>query len=220
MVRAAQIPLGVRIPDTTKSTSRPAWRAQFPPDAVLVGSFGVMVDSKRIEIILQAMSRLKGSVPNFYFVIVGESVPGYDLTAVIERMELGDIVYQTGYVNQETFESYLGGVDIGINLRTGPTGGEMSSTLVRLLAHGRPVIVSHVGGFADLPDDCVIKIKQDEKEVASLEAAMRQLITHVDSRSRYGQVARRFVNDNFSFPQVAQQYIRFFRMCLERAIPN
>jgi glycosyltransferase involved in cell wall biosynthesis len=216
--RVTHIPLGVRIPDKTTSSAPPAWRAQFPPDAVLVGAMGIVAASKRIEIVLQALSRLKETVPDFYFLLVGESVPGYDLTAVIERMGLGDIVHQTGYVAEEAFESYLDGIDIGVNLRTGPTGGEMSAALVRLLAHGRPTIVSDVGGFANLPEHCVIKIKQDENEVAALETALRQLILHADVRSRYSQAARRFIEDNYSFSQVAQQYMQFIKTCLETAV--
>ncbi len=216
--RVAHIPLGVRIPDKTASSKAPAWRTQFPSDAVLVGAMGNVAASKRIDIVLQALSRLKGTVPDFYFLLVGESVPGYDLTAVVERMGLGDIVHQTGYVDQEAFESYLDGVDIGVNLRTGPTGGEMSGTLVRLLAHGRPTIVSDVGGFANLPDQCVIKIKQDENEVTALETALRQLILQADVRFRYSQAARRFMKEKFSFSQVAQQYIQFIKMCLETAV--
>jgi len=44
--------------------------------------------------------------------------------------------------------------DIAINLR-GHTVGETSASLCRLMGIGVPAVVSDIGWFAEIPDDCV-----------------------------------------------------------------
>jgi glycosyltransferase involved in cell wall biosynthesis len=160
---------------------------------------------------------LQGDFPKLYYVLVGEPVDNYDLLPFIRQSRLESRVYITGFVDRATFEACLQTIDIGINLRTGPSGGEMSAAVARLLAAGRPTIVSDVDGFAELPDDCVIKIRQDESEVEQLVAALRQLILDPSTRAAYGENARRYVQTEFSFTRVAQSYAEFIRECLNAA---
>jgi len=207
--RVVTIPLAVRLPDATV-LSKVAKKLPRPsPETILIGSFGYVADSKRIEIVLHALAALRGTVPDFHYFIIGTPLAGYELTLLINELELDDIVHQIGYADPDAFESYLSEVDIGINLRTAPSGGEMSATLVRLLAHGKPTAVSNIGGFAALPDTCVLKIEQDADEILHLTAALRPLIVDTDERARYGQAAQAHVRDNYSFPRIAQQYAAF-----------
>ena len=207
--RVATIPLAVHLPDAAALPKADVRLPRPSPETVLIGSFGYVADSKRIETILHALAALRGTVPEFHYFIIGKPLAGYELTPLINELELNDIVYQIGYATPDEFESYLSQVDIGINLRTAPSGGEMSATLVRLLAHGKPTAVSNIGGFAALPNTCVLKIEQDADEISHLIAALRQVIVDADERTRYGQAAQAYVRDNYAFPRVAQQYAAF-----------
>ncbi len=213
--RVAHIPLAASQPSAVGSLHPPALFEQFPPGTIVLASFGYIAPSKRIESILLALAQVRAEISNFRYVLVGERIPGCDFRRLIDDLGLADMVHVTGFVEDSEFQAYLNSVDIGINLRTGPTGGEMSAAVVRLLACGRPTIVSNVGGFADLPDECVVKIRQDEDEVAQLVAALRHLIVDAQARAAYGEAARRYVQREFAFPVVAQKYATFIRECLE-----
>ena len=47
--------------------------------------------------------------------------------------------------------------DVCVNLRS-PTMGETSGSVIRQLSLGKPVVVSDVGWFAELPDDVALKV--------------------------------------------------------------
>ena len=79
--------------------------------------------------------------------------------------------------------SLMAACDVLVNLRY-PTMGETSGSVIRALSLGRPLIVSDVGWFSELPDDVVLKVPVDEYEVATLEAAL-------DARRRSRRGARR-----------------------------
>ena len=53
--------------------------------------------------------------------------------------------------------------------------GETSGTVVRALSLGKPLVVSDVGWFSELPDDVALKVAPDEREVEALAAALELL---------------------------------------------
>ena len=54
--------------------------------------------------------------------------------------------------------------DVLVNLRS-PTMGETSGSVIRGLALGKPMLVSDVGWFSELPDGVALKIPVDDYEV-------------------------------------------------------
>ena len=216
-VRVSDIPLAAPMPTHVDVIELPDWLARLPAEAVVLASFGYIAPSKRIDVVLQAMARLATAVPNLYYVLVGEPVDQYDPMPLIRQLELDDQVHITGFVDSATFEAYLRAIDIGISLRTGPTGGEMSAGLTRLLAAGKPTIVSNVGGFAELPAQSAIKLEQDADEVDRLVVALRQLLDDPVTRAAYGAAARRYAEQELSFARIARQYAAFIYDCLPGA---
>lgn len=210
----ACIPHAVSIPSPSATGTPPDIITRAAPGTIILASFGYIAPSKRIDVVLQALAQLRGTVPEFRYILVGQPVSGYDVMSLVEELGLSDVVYQTGFVDPDIFERYLAHIDVGVNLRTGPTGGEMSGTLMRLLAHGRPAVVSNVGGFSTLPDDCLLKIDQDENEVVCLATGLRQLITRPGMRARYGKAARTYVATDCSFYSVARQYRDLIQACI------
>ena len=61
--------------------------------------------------------------------------------------------------------------DVLVNLRS-PTMGETSGSVIRGLSLGKPMLVSDVGWFSELPDGVALKIPVDEYEVATIAAAL------------------------------------------------
>jgi glycosyltransferase involved in cell wall biosynthesis len=212
--QVAEIPLGA-FPEVPRSEdTRPGPLGRFPASAVVLACFGYIAPSKRVDVVLHAVARLHARFGNLRLVLVGQQVDGYDLAPLIERLGLGDTVHLTGFVDGPVFRAYLDAIDIGVNLRTGPSGGEMSASAVRLLAAGKPTIVSKLDGFADLPDDCVVKIDQNEHEVDQLVDAIGRLIENPQARVDYGKAAQRYVARELSFSDVAAKYVAFIRECL------
>ena len=123
-----------------------------PPNAErVIGFFGFLTSAKRAGVVLEAFARARKRRP-LRLLVVGEPAPNIDVRAFAR-----DGVTFTGFVPDEEFATYFDKVDCLVNLRY-PSAGETSGTLIRALAAGKPVAVSDYAQFAELPDDCVVKI--------------------------------------------------------------
>jgi glycosyltransferase involved in cell wall biosynthesis len=85
----------------------------------------------------------------------------------------------------------VGEADVCINLRHA-TSGETSAMVQRVLACGRPVVVSDVGWFAELPDSCALKIPVGDAEPDALVAAITRLAEEPRWRVELGRAALRY----------------------------
>jgi len=128
----------------------------------VIGLFGFLNSSKRPEVVLEAFGQARARDPRLRLLVVGDPAPNIDVAAF--RSE--GITFN-GYVADEEFASHYAAVDRLVNLRY-PTAGETSGTLIRAFEAGKPVAVSDYAQFAEMPNDCVVKIPLGEGEVAAL----------------------------------------------------
>ncbi len=116
---------------------------------------------------------------------------------------LGDGVERLPYVPEERMWSLMAACDVLVNLRF-PTMGETSGSVMRALSLGKPLVVSDVGWFSELPDGVVLKVPVDELEVPMLEAAIAFGVEHADE---LGAAARSYVDREHSLDRVADAYV-------------
>jgi len=205
-------------PDATRESPMEARAALgFSPNDCVVGTFGFMAPNKRLASILAAMPPLLADFPDLRLVCVGEAVAGYDVEQEIAARGLETRVRLTGRVPLERLQRYIQAVDIGINLRY-PTWGEMSGTLVRLMAAGKPVLVTQAGSFSELPDESVIKIPYDAAvEVAELVQALSALLQERALRERIGAAARRYIVEQCTPADIGRQVAAFVEFVIRDA---
>lgn len=135
-------------------------RMGFSPEQRVIGFFGFLTSAKRAEVVLEAFRIARSRDPRLVLLIVGEPAPNIEVPT-------GEGIITTGYVADEDFPAYYAAADRLVNLRY-PSAGETSGTLIRALDAGKPVAVSDYAQFAELPDDCVVKIPFGEGEIESL----------------------------------------------------
>ncbi|MCU1230437.1 MAG: glycosyl transferase, group 1 [Acidobacteria bacterium] len=128
----------------------------------VIGLFGFLTSAKRADIVLAAFAEARRLMPALRLLVVGEPAPDIDVAQLAS-----DGITFTGYADDEAFARYYGEVDRLVNLRY-PTAGESSGTLIRAFQAGLPVAVSDYAQFAELPDDCVVKVPFGDGEVAAL----------------------------------------------------
>src|SRR5262249_28840593 len=126
------------------------------------GCFGHMNPSKRIPQLLDAFALVRRRYPNAPLLLVGAASPGFDMGRLG-----GEGVERLDYVDEQRLWSLMAGCDACVSLRS-PTMGETSGSVIRALTLGRPLVVSDVGWFAELPDDVAFKVPVDDDEVATI----------------------------------------------------
>ncbi len=172
----------------------------------LFGSFGHLNESKRIPQVLRAFAEFRAEHPAARLLLVGAEAPGFDLAGRLERLGLdSEGVIREPYVEEERLWALMTACDACVLLRA-PTMGETSGSAIRTLSLGKPLVVSDVGWFAELPDDVALKVPVGDGEVEGLVAAMRRL-AEPGVAARMGEAARAYVRAEHDLDRVAEQYV-------------
>ena len=189
----------------------PAWpRPVLTPERVaagaVVGCFGVVNSSKRIPELVTAFAALRARLPDATLLLVGPASPGYDLDRRLQRLGLDERgLVRESWVDEARLWSLMSGVDICVNLRH-PTMGETSGSVIRSLTLGKPLVVSDVGWFSELPNEVALKVPVDETEVVVLSASLELLLTRGDVRTEMGAAAAALAGREHDLDAVAERY--------------
>jgi glycosyltransferase involved in cell wall biosynthesis len=184
----------------------PAWPApdvvpERPSGEPVFGAFGNENESKRIPQLLEAFARFRESHPRARLLIVGSAAPRSELD---RGGGPADAVEREGYVDGRRLWALMAGVDAVVSLRS-PTMGETSGTVIRALTLGKPLLVSDVGWFSELPDDVALKVAPGDGEAERLVLALETLAGPA-VRERMGASARELATDEHDVERVAELY--------------
>jgi glycosyltransferase involved in cell wall biosynthesis len=173
----------------------PVWQVPMPawpvpvvePAAVegspLLGSFGHVNESKRIPQLFEAFARLRARRPEARLLLVGSWSPRF------AALEAPAGVIRKDYVAEGELWRLLAACDAVVSLRW-PTMGETSAAAIRALSLGKPLVVSDVGWFSELPDSVAAKVPVGEGEIEQLERALEQTATTPEMGAAALELAR------------------------------
>ena len=129
----------------------------------------------RIPQLLEAFARVHAAAPETRLLLVGAAAPQLDLPGRIARLGApADAIVREEYVDERRLWSLMAAADVVVSLRA-PTMGETSGSAIRALSLGRPLVVSDVGWFAELPDAVALKIPVGAGETETLHASLELL---------------------------------------------
>jgi len=189
----------------------PAWPVpEVAPErrgqGVVVGCFGVVNSSKRIPELLEAFARLRLRGTDQTLLLVGPTSPGFDLDRRLQRLGLaGDGLVREGWVDEGRLWALMAGADVCVTLRH-PTMGETSGSVIRAMSLGKPLVVSDVGWFAELPAGVALKIPVDEGETDALAAGLELLVAREDVRAEMSRAALELARREHDLERVADLY--------------
>ena len=208
----AQIPHGAWLP----AADRMAYRSRLGLDETtpLVGIFGHLKPYKRIPESLRAFRRLIRLEPRAKMILAGEPHPDLPVASLLRSLDLEASVRLLGFTPIEDFTGYMAACDVVLNLRY-PTVGETSGSLLRALGLGKPVLVSDVGAFSELPDEICLKVAVGPGEEDLIFEYLNLLVSRPDLARALGERARRWVERECNWPLVARRYATFLQAVVE-----
>jgi glycosyltransferase involved in cell wall biosynthesis len=186
------VPMGVPLPPAADEAAGRELRRRFglPADGPVIGSFGFQTPIKRTLSAVRALAA--PGLEAVHLLIVGEAAPVMDLAGEARRAGVAERVHVTGFVPFADFEAAIAASDLCLNLRY-PTAGETSASLLRVLAAGRPAIVSDFAQFAELPGEIALRVSLGDEEPAALAALLRELLADRPRLAAMGRAAREHV---------------------------
>ncbi|HBL26097.1 MAG TPA: hypothetical protein DD490_04595, partial [Acidobacteria bacterium] len=222
--RVHEFPMGVEDPRRALAAAGADPRSELglSPAAFVVGAFGVAHPVKRLEAAVAALGRLAAEHPaaDPVLLVVGPfAAPGYRLRLESLAAERGvaDRLRILGRVEGAAFERALLACDAVVNLRY-PFRGQMSATLMRALAAGRPVVITDVPEWAHFPETFCLRLAPDEAEADGLAAHLLGLSRDRERCRRLGEEARRFWEEHATPAHMAAGYRRVLAEVLGRSI--
>ncbi len=181
----------------------PAWPVpDVEPAAVegspLFGCFGNLNESKRVHELLAGFERVRERLPGARLLLVGSA------SQRLRSLELPDGVLREDRVDERRLWSLMSACDAIVSLRS-PTMGETSGSAIRALSLGKPLVVSDVGWFSELPAEVAVKVPVDEHEVETLAAALETLADE-PVRASMSRAALELVEREHRVDRVADAY--------------
>jgi glycosyltransferase involved in cell wall biosynthesis len=167
----------------------------------LFGCFGHINASKRIPQLLEAFAAVRRRHPHAKLLLVGSSSARYDTKRLA-----GEGVERIDYVDEQRLWSLMAACDACVSLRA-PTMGETSGSAIRALSLGRPLVVSDLGWFAELPDSVALKVPVDDDEIPALAAALELLASSEPTQLAMSEAARDYVHREHDLGHVAGDYV-------------
>ena len=174
----------------------------------IITSFGFISAHKRYHILLKAFKRFLKRHPRAALLLVGEDAMGIRKT--VSNMGLSEAVTVTGYVSHSRLSDYLATSDFCVNLRY-PTAGETSRSVLQIMAGEKPVIVSNVGWFCEMPDRCCLKLDVDSYEEDLLVEYMDLLASDETVRDTIAKSARAYVAEVHNPEKAAWDFYDFIK---------
>lgn len=184
-------------------------------DKIIISAFGHIHETKRIMPILQAIKQITSINTNIMLCLVGKPDIAIksEMDSFIVQNNLEDKVIITGYIEIDTFESYIDATDICLNLRY-PYNGESSGSLMRSLAKGKCTVLNDIGSFSEIPNNSCVKLPSpeelsNEQEVQLLVNALSELISNEQRIKTVGENARGYAERYLDIGEITNQYTGF-----------
>ena len=203
--RQTQVPL-YYVPLSYRYGTAPERRPREPGAPVRLVMFGFIGKNRRLLPVLEAL----GGMPDraqYRLDIYGmmEHEQEQEVDAAIAAAGLGDIATRHGFVSEPVLSTALARADLAINLRW-PSMGEASGSQLRIWSAALPALVTRVGWYAQLPEDTVFMIDQDD-ERAGIVRHLRALRQSPDPYVQAGENGRRVLEMQHSPEHYAEALV-------------
>ncbi len=202
--------------DSTKFRPRVGPRPDFAhPESIVFGSVGRMVEVKDYPTLTAAFIQLMRHQPEraerARLVIVGEGPARATCLDLLQGAGLAHLAWLPG--ERHDIADIMQMLDVFVL----PSKNEgISNTILEALASGLPVIATEVGGNVELVEEGVNGTLVQPGDVAGMAQA---LLGYLDAPARiagHGANARRYAEQRFSIPVMAEAYATVYDQTLGR----
>ena len=173
-------------------------------DDFVVASFGLVTREKRPVTLARAVARAAAHIPGLRLLLVGPVVDPDGLRRLLQERGVLDRTVITGRVPLDELPGYMEAADLAVHLRY-PTGRETSAALLRILAQGRPTVISDLEHLGDIPDGAVVRADPTDEEGEVTRAILR-LHDKPAARARLGHAAAGFIRRKHSPARCREGY--------------
>jgi D-inositol-3-phosphate glycosyltransferase len=185
-------------------------RLGVPPGGKVVLFFGYIRKYKGLQVLIRAFGFVRKQLPEAMLVVAGEPREDFAPYANLIRQEglEGSAVTRLGYVPLSEIAVYFSAADLVVL----PYLHIYQSGLLYLaFAYRKPVIVSRVGGLAEMVDDGVTGFLVPPGDPRRLADAILRAFADPEGLKRIGENGFRHAQTRYSWTAIAERTIRVYR---------
>lgn len=207
--RIEVIPNGVPAPpcaDRVQERRRIRQSLGIPPEGVVFGSVGRLVEVKGFELAIEALAQIPAGPGGPHLLLVGEGPRGEALQARARELGVAPRVHLAG--RQSEIGPWLAAFDLYLN--TSHSEG-MSQSILEAMGFGLPLVVTDVGGNAGVvggAEECgVVLNHRDPTEWARV---LHELALDEGRRGQLAERARARHQRDYSLEQMIERYAQLY----------
>jgi glycosyltransferase involved in cell wall biosynthesis len=212
--KVVRIPYGLELGrfEGRDADRREALRNEWPPGAGLrLATVGRLHPEKGQELLIRAMAQLRSEGVAARLVLIGDGQDRERLAELAARGGVGDSVRFLGW--RDDVLDWMSAADAVVQ----PTLNEaFSQVMLESMALGRALVMSDVGGVADLVEDGVSGLIVPIGDVSRLAAAIREL-ERPGTTDRLGESAARVARERLDVHRIAPQFEDLYARITGRA---
>jgi glycosyltransferase involved in cell wall biosynthesis len=187
-----------RLPEVRRAAFR---LSLAEPDQLLITYAGRLDVEKGIDTLINAFSQVHARYPHTRLVLAGKGALEPIIKEHIHALGLNQVVQLLGYLQGDVLRAFYAVSDMHVC----PSHYEpFGLVAVEAMAAGTPVIVSKIGGLADIVADPKVGMAVPPRDVPALAQALDRLCTEPDARRRLGASGAQHVRDTYSWAHIAR----------------
>jgi len=169
---------------------------------LLISCFGFQRPPRRLRSVLRVVKRLARPVK----LLVAGAFVSVEYEQALAPLLGSDRVVRLPFLSERELAIYAASTDVCVNLRS-PSAGETSGIAVKLMARGKPVVVTDSEEVSAFPNDAVVGIDSGEAEEEMLAEALQALLADAGLREAIGAAAARHIRVRHGFEAVLPLYL-------------
>jgi glycosyltransferase involved in cell wall biosynthesis len=163
---------------------------------------GRLTQQKGIDVLFRALTQLRDTP--FQLDIAGDGPERVALERLASELGLAENVRFLGWVGRDQLPRVFGDADVFV-LASHIEG--MPNVVLEAMAYARPVVCTRVAGSEELVADRETGLTVDVGNQEQLVAALREVLTDPELRSRMGAAGRARVETRFTWTATARIYL-------------
>lgn len=180
------------------------------PDAFLVGHVGGLIELRRQDLIIEAVSILYEKGIDVYCAIAGKGPEKSRLKEHAQSLNISNRVRFLDYIDD--VGEFLTSIDVFVNMARSEGFG---IAVVEAMFAGAPVVLANAGAHPELIVDGESGILVSEGSSQELADALTRLAENSSLRQRLGEGGKRRANEKFTISRFVRNFENLYETCVK-----
>jgi phosphatidylinositol alpha-1,6-mannosyltransferase len=179
-----------------------------PSQSKIILTVGRLIFSepgKGVDMVIRALPKVLGTIPDTYYVVVGDGDYRSSLERLADEMGVRDRVLFVGVIGEDILKAYYSKAHI-FALPSRQEG--FGVVFLEAMAFGKPVIGGNHGGIPEVVKDGVTGFLVEYGNVEALANHLILLMHNEEERKRMGEAGRQLVNETYTFEHFRQRLVK------------